>query len=93
MAVTVRFLSAFHDLTPSKSLFFVEEERLDQIIDELETQIPGLKEKLLDSDGKLHPAYQVIHIKGNNIQEMCPKLDCAIGDGDKIVIIPLISGG
>ncbi|MFQ5834448.1 MAG: MoaD/ThiS family protein [bacterium] len=93
MTVTVRFLSAFHDLTGSKRLFFVEGKTLEQIIDELETQIPGLKEKLLDSDGKLHPAYHVIHIKGNNMQGLCSKLDCPIGDGNEIVIMPLISGG
>ena len=92
MAVTVKFLSAFQDLTLSKKLFFVEGERLGQIIDELEMQIPGLKARLLDSHGKLHPAYQVIHIKGD-IQDLCSKLDCPIGDGDEIVIIPLISGG
>lgn len=92
MAVTVRFLSAFQDLTLSKKLFFVEGERLGQIIDELEVQIPGLKAKLLDSGGKLQPAYQVIHLKGH-IQELCSKLDYPIGDGDEIVIIPLISGG
>ncbi len=92
MAVTVRFLSAFHDLAPSRKLFFVEGEKLGQIIEELEKQIPGLKTKLLDSDEKLHLAYQVIHIKGD-IQELCLTLDCLIGDGDEIVIIPLISGG
>lgn len=92
MAVTVRFLSAFHDLALSKKLFFVGGEKLGQIIAELEKQIPGLKTKLLGSDGELHPAYQVIHIKGD-IQELCLNSDCAIGDGDEIVIIPLISGG
>jgi len=92
MAVTVRFLTAFQDLTLSKKLFLVEGKRLDQIIDELETQIPGLKEKLLDSEGKPHPAYQMIHVQGN-IQELCSKLDCPIGDGDEIVITSLISGG
>jgi len=92
MAVTVTFLSAFHDLTGSKKLFFVKGKRLDQIIDELESRIPGLKEKLLDSDGKLHPAYQVIRTKGNT-QGVCSKLDCPIGDGDEIVIIPRICGG
>ena len=65
MAVSVRFISTFHGLTVSKKLFFVKGKRLDQIIDQLESQIPGLKEKLLDSDGKLHPAYQVICTKGN----------------------------
>ncbi len=92
MAVTVKFLSAFQDLTLSKKLFFVEGKSFGQIIDELEMQIPGLKARLLDSHGKLHPAYQVIHIKGD-IQDLCSKLDCPIGDGDEIVIIPLISGG
>jgi len=92
MAVTVKFLSAFQDLTQSKKLFFVEKERLDQIIDELEIQIPGLKGRLINSDGKIHPAYQVIHIKGD-IQELCKSLDCPIRDGEEIVIVPLISGG
>jgi molybdopterin converting factor small subunit len=92
MTITVKFLSAFQDLTHSKKLFFAEKERLDQIIDDLEIQIPGLKGKLIHTDGKINPAYQVIHIKGE-IQELCKTLDCPIGDGEEIVIVPLISGG
>ena len=92
MVITVRFLSAFQDLTQSKKSFFVGEGRLDQIVDELESQIPGIKKRLITQEGKIHPAYQVIHIKGD-IQELCKTLDCSIGNGDEIFIIPLISGG
>jgi molybdopterin converting factor small subunit len=92
MAVTVKFLSAFQDLTQAKKVFFVEREKLGQIIDELDVQVPGLKQKLIHPNGKIHPAYQVIHIKGD-IQELCAKLDCIVGDGEEIIIVPLISGG
>jgi molybdopterin synthase sulfur carrier subunit len=92
MAVTVKFLSAFQDLTQSKKVFFVERQRLDQIIDELDVQAPGLKQKLIQQNGRIHPAYQVIHIKGD-VQELCTKLDCIVRDGEEIIIVPLISGG
>jgi molybdopterin converting factor small subunit len=92
MAVTVKFLSAFQDLTQSKRLFFVKKESLGQIMDELESQVPGIKKRIINQEGKIHPAYQVIHIKGD-IQEVCRTLDCPIEDGEEIVILPLISGG
>jgi molybdopterin converting factor small subunit len=92
MAVTVKFLSAFQDLTQSKKVFFVEREKLGQIIDELDVKVLGLKQKLIQPNGKIHPAYQVIHIKGD-VQELCTKLDCIVRDGEEIIIVPLISGG
>jgi len=92
MAITVKFLSAFQDLTKGKKIFFVDQDRLYKILDDLERRIPGLKEKFLDKEGKIHPAYNVILIRGD-IQQLCQDLDCKVEEGDELVIAPIVSGG
>jgi molybdopterin synthase sulfur carrier subunit len=92
MAITVKFLSAFQDLTGGEKVFFVDQDQLSKILLDLEKQIPGLRDKLLDREGKIHPAYNVILIKGD-IQQLCHELDCRVEEGNELVIAPIVSGG
>jgi molybdopterin converting factor small subunit len=92
MAIPVKFLSAFQEQTQGKTTFFVEEGQLSQIFGELQKEIPGLKEKLWDKEGKIHPAYNVILIRGDT-QQLCHDLNSKVKEGDELIIIPIISGG
>jgi len=92
MAITIKFLSAFQDLTQGKKIFFVDQNRLSKILEDLDRQIPGLKEKFLDKEGKIHPAYSLILVRGD-IQQLCNDLDCKVEEGDELVIAPIVSGG
>ncbi len=92
MAITVTFSSAFQDLTHGRRAFSASGDRLSAILRHVDRQVPGLRAKLFDAQGRIHPAYQVILIRGKS-QELCQDLDCKMEDGDEVVISPVITGG
>jgi molybdopterin converting factor small subunit len=92
MSVTVEFVSVFPDLRSRKRRFNVKPADLGKILDELEGRIPGLKQKLLDQESRIHPAYVVILRRGD-VQKFLKDTTGQVKDGDEIVVLPLISGG
>lgn len=73
-------------------MFAVNPAALGKIIDQLEDRIPGLKEKLVNQDGNIHPAYVVILTTGG-VQKLLKDVTCQVEDGDEISVLPVISGG
>jgi len=73
-------------------MFAVNPAALGKIIDQLEDRIPGLKEKLVNQEGNIHPAYVVILTTGG-VQKLLKNVTCQVEDGDEISVLPVISGG
>jgi molybdopterin synthase sulfur carrier subunit len=61
------------------------------VIDDLEKQFPGLKDRLCDEKGELR-RFVNIYLNGEDIRFGKGK-DSAVKSGDEISIIPAIAGG
>ncbi len=64
---------------------------LKEIIDDLERNHPGLRERLLDENGELRRFVNVF-INGDDVRFL-DQLSSKVKDGDDISIVPAIAGG
>ena len=68
---------------------------LSELIDNLETANPGLKERLVAADGagagKLH-RFVNIYVNDEDVR-FSGGLDTPIDDGDEVTILPAVAGG
>jgi molybdopterin synthase sulfur carrier subunit len=64
---------------------------LSQMIDRLESDYPGFKERLLDEEGELR-YFVNIYVNGEDIR-FDQGLKTSIKSGDEISIVPAVAGG
>jgi molybdopterin synthase sulfur carrier subunit len=64
---------------------------LSQMINQLESDYPGFKERLLDEEGELR-YFVNIYVNGEDIR-FDHGLSTAIKSGDEISIVPAVAGG
>jgi molybdopterin synthase sulfur carrier subunit len=62
-----------------------------EVIDNLNAQFPGIKERLADDQGNLR-RFVNIYINGEDVRFLEDK-STAVKDGDEISIVPAIAGG
>ena len=91
MGVTVRIPTPLRRLTGGTDQVQLEVSDLSQMIDRLETDYPGVKERLLDEDGELR-YFVNIYVNGEDIR-FDQGLNTAIKSGDEISIVPAVAGG
>lgn len=91
MAVKVRIPAPLRKLCNGQSLVEVEAGTLGQSLSALDALFPGIKERLLDREGKLQPFVNVF-INGEDARFM-QELDTPLKPGDEISIVPAVAGG
>jgi len=91
MSVTVRIPGPLRRITNGENKVEVEGENLGGLISALEDQYPGMRERLLDEEGKLR--YFVNLYLNNEDVRFLAGLETALKAGDEVSIVPAVAGG
>lgn len=91
MATTVRIPTPLRRVTGGQDKVNAEGETLAQIIDSMESQYPGIKERICDPDGSLRNFVNVF-VNGEDVRFL-DGVNSGIGDGDEVSIVPAVAGG
>lgn len=91
MSVVVRIPTPLRRVTGGQDKASVDGDNLVQIIESLEAQYPGLKERLCDESGDLRH-FVNIYVNGEDVRFL-EGLETAISSGDEVSIVPAVAGG
>ncbi len=91
MGVMVRIPTPLRRMTGGADKVELEVNDLSQMIDKLESDYPGFKERLLDEEGELR-YFVNIYVNGEDIR-FDQGLQTSIKSGDEISIVPAVAGG
>ena len=91
MAVMVRIPTPLRRMTNGLDKVEMNESTLSNMIDELESNYPGFKERLIDENGELR-YFVNIYVNGEHVR-LLAGLDTQPNSGDEISIVPAVAGG
>ena len=91
MAITVRIPTPLRRVTDGQDKVNAEGATLRQLIDSMESQYPGIKERLCDGDGDLRNFVNV-YVNGEDVRFL-DGVESATSEGDEISIVPAVAGG
>jgi sulfur-carrier protein len=91
MAVKVRIPTPLRKLTNDVEVVEVSAKSVGDAITELQTQFPGIKERLVDDAGEVR-RFVNVYVNEEDIRFL-ENQQTPLKDGDEISIIPAIAGG
>ena len=91
MAVKVRIPTPLQKLTQNQSEVSCEADNINSLLSSLESQFPGIKDRLCDPDGKLR-RFVNVYVNEEDIRFLKGP-DTVLKSGDEVSIVPAIAGG
>ncbi len=91
MAVTVRIPTPLRQLAGGAAAVTAEGATVGGVLDDMERQHPGFKERLFDEQGTLR-RFVNIYVGGEDIRFL-DDLDTALEAGQEVSIVPAVAGG
>jgi molybdopterin synthase sulfur carrier subunit len=91
MAVLVRIPTPLRTLTKGSAEIQATGDTVADVVDDLDRQFPGLRDRLLDETGELR-RFINIYVNQEDIRFLQSK-KTALNHGDEVSIVPAIAGG
>ena len=91
MSIMVRIPTPLRRVTNGQDKVQVNGDSVGAIIGDLDSQFPGLKERLCDEKGELRN-FVNIYVNGEDVRFL-DGINSATAEGDEISIVPAVAGG
>jgi sulfur-carrier protein len=91
VAVEVRIPTVFRKFTEGDAVVELEPGTVADIIDQLDSRYPGMRQQLMTDEGDLH-RFVNIYVNDEDARYL-EKLDTKVSEGDKVALLPSVAGG
>jgi len=94
MAVEVRIPTILRTYTDGEKAVHGEGATLSEVIDHLEANHPGIKDRLLEAKDGQSDLRRFVNVYVNDEDvRFTGGLDTTVSDGDQVVVLPAVAGG
>ena len=91
MSIVVRIPTPLRRLTNGEDKVDVDGDSLGGVIEAMNEQYPGIRERICDDQGQLRNFVNV-YINGEDVRFL-QGLETATSDGDEVSVVPAVAGG
>ena len=91
MSVLVRIPTPLRRMTNGQAKVEMDSSNLSELVEKLDSEYPGFKERLVDENGELR-YFVNIYVNGEDVRFL-KGLETATSTGDEVSIVPAVAGG